>query len=154
MHVLPFAAMKNRGISKVKIEELKELAALMRDYELTRLEMNPEGSIVMERKATEVVSVAEKPVVAAPMQTEKKEALPQGRIIKAPMVGVFYAAASPEAQPFVKVGDVIKKGDVVCIIEAMKLMNEISADIEGEVAEILVQNGQLVEYGEPLFRIK
>jgi acetyl-CoA carboxylase biotin carboxyl carrier protein len=75
-------------------------------------------------------------------------------IIKSPIVGTFYAAPNPEAGPFVKVGDTVKAGQTVCIIEAMKLMNEIEADISGEVARILVENGQPVEYGEPLFALR
>jgi acetyl-CoA carboxylase biotin carboxyl carrier protein len=75
-------------------------------------------------------------------------------IIKSPIVGTFYAAASPEAAPFVRVGDFVDAGQTVCIIEAMKLMNEIEADIAGEVARVLVENGQPVEYGEPLFALR
>lgn len=71
--------------------------------------------------------------------------------IKAPMVGTFYRASAPDAKPFIEVGQAIKEGETVCIIEAMKLMNEIEADISGSVVEILVENGQPVEYGQPLF---
>jgi acetyl-CoA carboxylase biotin carboxyl carrier protein len=74
--------------------------------------------------------------------------------IKSPIVGTFYAGPSPEAGPFVKVGDRVEAGQTVCIIEAMKLMNEIEADISGEVAQVLVENGQPVEYGEPLFELR
>ena len=75
-------------------------------------------------------------------------------LIKSPIVGTFYAAASPEAQPFVRLGDFVEAGQTVCIIEAMKLMNEIEADISGEVTRVLVENGQPVEYGEPLFALR
>src|ERR1700720_4067385 len=75
-------------------------------------------------------------------------------IIKSPIVGTFYAGSSPEAGPFVRVGDFVEAGQTVCIIEAMKLMNEIEADIGGEVARVLVENGQPVEYGEPLFALR
>jgi len=75
-------------------------------------------------------------------------------VIKSPIVGTFYAAPNPEAGPFVKVGDTVEAGQTVCIIEAMKLMNEIEADISGEVARILVENGHPVEYGEPLFALR
>jgi acetyl-CoA carboxylase biotin carboxyl carrier protein len=74
--------------------------------------------------------------------------------IKSPIVGTFYAAPSPEAPPFVKVGDAIQEGKVVCIVEAMKLMNEIEADASGDVVRVLVENGQPVEYGQPLFAIR
>ena len=75
-------------------------------------------------------------------------------IIKSPIVGTFYAGPNPEAGPFVKVGDLVEAGRTVCIVEAMKLMNEIEADISGEVVQILVENGQPVEYGEPLFALR
>ncbi len=74
--------------------------------------------------------------------------------VKSPIVGTFYAAPSPDAQPFVKLGDTVKPGQVLCIIEAMKLMNEIEADVGGEVMRIFAENGQPVEYGEPLFAIR
>ena len=77
----------------------------------------------------------------------------QFKEVKSPMVGVFYAALSPDAAPFVKVGDRVKKGDVICIIEAMKLMNEITADEDGEVVDICVQNGEVVEYGQTLVKL-
>ena len=75
------------------------------------------------------------------------------REIKSPMVGVFYASPSPDAAPFVQVGSKVKKGDVVCIIEAMKLMNELTADMDGEVVDVCVNNGDVVEYGQPLFKL-
>jgi acetyl-CoA carboxylase biotin carboxyl carrier protein len=75
-------------------------------------------------------------------------------VIKSPIVGTFYAAANPESAPFVKVGDAVQAGQTVCIIEAMKLMNEIEADVSGEVARIMVENGHPVEYGEPLFALR
>lgn len=77
-----------------------------------------------------------------------------GNIVKSPLVGTFYAAPSEDAAPFVKVGDKVKKGQVLAIVEAMKLMNDIESDFDGEVVEILVENGQSVEYGQPLFSIK
>lgn len=74
--------------------------------------------------------------------------------ITSPMVGTFYQAPNPDADPYVKVGDKVKKDTVVCIVEAMKLFNEIEAEVEGEIVEVLVKNGQLVEYGQPLFLVK
>ena len=73
--------------------------------------------------------------------------------VKSPLVGVFYAAPAPDAEPFVKVGDRVKKGDVLCIVEAMKLMNEITASHDGEVIDICIQNGSVVEYGQTLFKL-
>ena len=89
------------------------------------------------------------PVAAAPAAP----AQPDGQELKSPMVGTFYRAASPDSKPFVEVGDTVKKGQAVCIIEAMKLMNEIEADHDGVVKAVLVENGQPVEYGEPLLII-
>jgi acetyl-CoA carboxylase biotin carboxyl carrier protein len=91
---------------------------------------------------------------AAPAPAQAAAAPADEHIIKSPIVGTFYAAPSPEAEPFVHVGDFVEAGQTVCIIEAMKLMNEIEADIAGEVARILVENGQPVEYGEPLFALR
>ena len=78
---------------------------------------------------------------------------PEGVIVKAPLVGTFYAAPSEDADPFVSLGDTVKKGQTLAIVEAMKLMNEIESDYSGKIAEIYVENGQAVEYGQPLFRI-
>ena len=75
-------------------------------------------------------------------------------VIRSPMVGTFYRASSPSAEPFVQVGDRVSEHTVVCIVEAMKLMNEIEADVKGEIIEVLTENGHLVEYGQPLFRVK
>ena len=85
---------------------------------------------------------------AAPAQAES------GRVVKSPLAGVFYAAPSPDAAPFVQAGDRVKKGETLCIIEAMKVMNELTADADGEVEAVLAENGQIVEYGQPLFRLK
>ena len=96
--------------------------------------------------------------VPAPAGAETGQSAPVAaageHLIKSPIVGTFYAGASPEAGPFVRVGDFVEAGQTVCIIEAMKLMNEIEADISGEVARIMVENGQPVEYGEPLFALR
>lgn len=88
------------------------------------------------------------PAAAAPPVEE-----PKGHIVKSPMVGTFYRASSPGAKPFVELGQAVKPGDTLCIIEAMKLLNEIEAEVAGTVKEILVENGQAVEYGQPLFVI-
>jgi acetyl-CoA carboxylase biotin carboxyl carrier protein len=98
------------------------------------------------------------PQAAAPAGSEPIQPAPVAaadeHIIKSPIVGTFYAGPSPDAGPFVRVGDFVEAGQTVCIIEAMKLMNEIEADIGGEVARVLVENGQPVEYGEPLFALR
>lgn len=87
---------------------------------------------------------------AAPAETSAAPKAPAGKAIKAPLVGTFYAAPSPDQPPFVQVGDTVKKGDVVLIIESMKLMNEVTSDVDGVVQEILVKNGDAVEYDQPL----
>jgi acetyl-CoA carboxylase biotin carboxyl carrier protein len=91
----------------------------------------------------------EAPAAGAP--ATPAPAVPQGHVVKSPMVGTFYRAPSPGAEPFVQVGDTVKEGQTICIIEAMKLLNEIESDKSGVVKEILVENGQAVEYGQPLF---
>ena len=94
------------------------------------------------------------PAAGEAYAAETADALPAGNIVKSPLVGTFYAAPAEDAEPFVKVGDSVKEGQVLAIVEAMKLMNEIESDFTGTVAEILVENGQAVEYGQPLFVIK
>ncbi|WP_080365774.1 acetyl-CoA carboxylase biotin carboxyl carrier protein, partial [Bordetella pertussis] len=93
------------------------------------------------------------PAAAAAPAAEAAPAAPQGHVVKAPMVGTFYRAPNPGAAPFVDVGQSVKEGDPLCIIEAMKLLNEIEADKAGVIKEILVENGEPVEYGQPLFII-
>ena len=105
---------------------------------------NPAAPVV----AVPAVEVAATPVAAAP------EAAPAGHTVKSPMVGTFYRASSPGAKPFVEIGDTIKEGETICIVEAMKILNEIEADKSGTVTRILVENGQAVEYGQPLFVIE
>ena len=91
---------------------------------------------------------------AQPMEAVAPAAAEQGHTVKSPMVGTFYGAASPGAKPFVSVGDTIKEGETICIVEAMKILNEIEADKSGTVTRILAENGQAVEYGQPLFVIE
>jgi acetyl-CoA carboxylase biotin carboxyl carrier protein len=91
---------------------------------------------------------------AGPAAAETPPPAPTGHIVKSPMVGTFYRSASPGSDPFIEVGSVVKAGDPVCIIEAMKIMNEIEADAAGTIREILCENGQAVEFGQPLFVIE
>lgn len=102
-------------------------------------------------------AASEAPVSGTPADAAaeggKAEHAPSGRIVKSPLVGTFYAAPSEDAEPFVKEGDSVKEGQVLAIVEAMKLMNEIESDFTGTVTEILVENGEAVEYGQPLFVI-
>ena len=103
-----------------------------------------------------VPEVASVPESACKADVIEEEAVLSEKLkeIAAPIVGVFYEAASPEAAPFVKVGDIVSKGQVVGIVEAMKLMNEIESEVDGEIAEILVKNGEAVEFGQPLFKVR
>ncbi|MCZ0754672.1 acetyl-CoA carboxylase biotin carboxyl carrier protein [Anoxybacillus sp. J5B_2022] len=162
----------------LKIQEIRELIRLidqanieefLYEHEGTKVHMKkPNGNVPVEAVVKTVVERAPKVVVPevtapqAPVQEVKQEEPPKQEVVKAdnlhkitsPMVGTFYAAPSPDAPPYVKVGDKVKTDTIVCIIEAMKLFNEIEAEINGEIVEILVQNGQLVEYGQPLFLVK
>ena len=108
----------------------------------------PAPAVAPAAPAAATVSAAE-----APQAAESAEELPAGNVVKSPLVGTFYAAPAEDAEPFVKVGDSVKEGQVLAIVEAMKLMNEIESDFTGTVTEILVENGQAVEFGQPLFVI-
>lgn len=118
--------------------------------------MASQGASVQVAPAAPVATSAPSPSVSEKTATEeeaKKPAVIGGHLVESPIVGTFYAASGPDAEDFVQVGSKVSKGDVLCIIEAMKLMNEIEADKDGEIAEILVANEDGVEYGQPLFRI-
>ena len=138
----------------MKDTEIRKYAELMKELGLTGLEITEENSKVrLERTVTEKETVGILPV----SQVTENPGVRQERdyiSIKSPMVGVFYAAKAENADPYVKVGDMIQKGQTVGLVEAMKLMNEISAEEDGEILEICVTNGQVVEYGTDLFRIR
>ncbi len=141
----------------MEIKEIESLARLMSENGLTAL-CYKEGqvSLKLERKpqAASFQQEAGSPFMPAPVEApEAPQKEKEGTVVASPTVGVFYAAASPESKPFVAVGDRVEKGDTLCIIEAMKLMNEIPAEVSGKIAEVCVGNGQVVEYGQPLFRI-
>ena len=143
--------------------DLESIYALMERFErssLTGLELEQNGTRLKLDKTVAVAAASAAPVAAvstvqtpaAPAaQTETQE---EGEYIKAPLVGTFYAAAGPEAEPFVKVGDQVKKGQTVCILEAMKMMSEIPAPMDCVIEELLVENGSLVGYDAPLFRVR
>ncbi len=142
-------------------EKLKAIAELMKETGLTKIKLkNDDGGVASEIElergaviASAAPASAGQPAASAG-QTEQKAETVDGTPVTAPMVGVFYAAPSPEEEPYVKVGDRVKKGDTLCIIEAMKLMNEITAEQDGEIAAICVEDGNLVEYGQKLFVMK
>lgn len=117
-------------------------------------QMQTQGMTVQMQPALEAGQAAEQAAGSMAEAKEKSGAEAAGNLVKSPLVGTFYAAPSEDAEPFVKVGDTVKKGQVLAIVEAMKLMNEIESEYDGTVAEVLVENAQGVEYGQPLFRIK
>lgn len=131
---------------------LTKLKLNYEDFEI-ELEKNKEKEIVVEG-TTHPVQTTLAPVATAEVTINHTEAQATKQYIKAPMVGTFYTASSPESKAFVAVGDYVKKGDVVCIIEAMKLMNEIEAEVEGTIVEVLVNNEDMVEFDQPLFVVK
>ena len=133
--------------------DIRKYANLMSELGLTGLAVTENDRVVrLERNPA--------PQTAAPVQTVQVGDVPQSAAnedlieISSPMVGVFYAAPAEDADPYVQVGDRVKKGQTLCIVEAMKLMNEIVAETDGQIVEICAQNGQVVDFGCPLFRIK
>lgn len=145
----------------MEYEKIKQLMEDMGNSKLSEINIDfPDGTkISMKKEEKNIVKTIEKQVVAddtkVVIENEEVQEKHQeeGNIIKSPMVGTFYLKPSPNAKPFVEVGQNISKGDTVCIIEAMKLMNEIESEFDGIIKEILVKDGEIVEYGKPLFRI-
>jgi len=149
------------------LRKLKTLIDLVSESNVSELEITEaEGkvrivksgaAVVQQFVATPVqapVAAAAAPVAAPVAELPAPAAVPSGHTVKSPMVGTFYRASSPGAKPFVDVGSQVKEGDTICIIEAMKILNEIEADKSGTVTRILGENGQAVEYGQPLFVIE
>ena len=145
------------------VKKIESLAKLMKETGLTALELSEGETVLKLERKQEVIAAAPVAAVSAPVagpemlgvvsQEEPVQAQKEGTMVLSPTVGVFYASPSPDARPFGEVGDQEKMGDTLCIIEAMKLMNEIPAEVDGTIAEICVGNGQVVEYNQPLFRI-
>jgi acetyl-CoA carboxylase biotin carboxyl carrier protein len=145
------------------LRKLKKLIDLVQESGIAELEIT-EGEEKVKIVKGGVVSISAPPIMAMPAAAPASAPAPaaaaagetrdpgqDGHVVKAPMVGTFYRSPSPDAKVFVEVGQAVKEGDTICIIEAMKLMNEIEADASGVVKAILVENGQPVEYGQPLF---
>jgi acetyl-CoA carboxylase biotin carboxyl carrier protein len=130
------------GIAELEITEGEEKVKIVRGGQV---EVSPSGA-----PAPVAASAVTAPPAAQAAPTPEPPPAPEGHVVKSPMVGTFYRAPSPDAAPFVEIGDTVKAGQTICIIEAMKLMNEIEADQDGVIKAILVENGQPVEYGEPL----
>ena len=135
-------------------EDIRKYAVLMQELGLTGLEVTENDRVVRLERTPAAVAAPQPPeVVRVPTAPAAPPAEP-GVDVCSPMVGVFYAAPAENAEPFVKVGDRVKKGQTLCIVEAMKLMNEIMAEQDGEILEICVENGQVVDYGCRLVRMK
>jgi acetyl-CoA carboxylase biotin carboxyl carrier protein len=152
----------------VNLKEIRELIELMRQTGVSELEIERSGVRVRirtgraggeEPAVTVVHPLAERisqDVVIAKTSVEPGAAPPaeeQGVLVRSPIVGTFYRSASPDGPNYVEVGDVVKKGQILCIVEAMKLMNEIESETDGRILEVLIENARPVEYGQPLFRI-
>ncbi|OUM95120.1 MAG: acetyl-CoA carboxylase, biotin carboxyl carrier protein [Firmicutes bacterium ZCTH02-B6] len=145
----------------MNLESIKELIELISKSAIDEFELEAEGFKVAMRKLSAAVRPAPVTVQAEPAPApaapapaaESKAPAKDDRFVQitAPMVGTFYRAPAPDAEPYVKVGDIVEVGQTLCIIEAMKLMNEIESEVRGRVTEILVENAQPVEYGQPLF---
>ena len=146
-------------------KELREMIKIMNENNLDELEIEKEGLRLKLKKATaqtasslspESIVIEQKGPASRPSAPEAPapEAPSKAIEIKAPMVGTFYRAPSPESPPYVEVGQVIEPGQIICIIEAMKLMNEIKAEVKGKLVEVLVENAEPVEFGQPLFLIE
>ena len=149
---------------KFEIDYIEKLAKIISDNELTEISLEEGDQAITIRKDLAEVVTAAAPVAApapvvcqttvnTPAAEVEKEA-PKGTAITSPMVGTFYAAPSPEAEPFVEVGKTISAGDVVCIVEAMKLMNEIKSEVSGKITQICVKNGDPIEFGQVLMYVE
>ena len=153
----------------MNIKELKDIINLMKENKLTELEIEEEGFKVRLKKSNgnmviqeahpvvqHIPQVIQQVVPPAPAveAAKKDEDDPTIAIVRSPMVGTFYQAPAPNAQPFVNTGQEVNIDDTLCIIEAMKLMNEIKSEVKGKIIDILVTNGQAVEFDQPLFKIK
>ena len=143
----------------MEYEKIKQLIEEMGNSKLTAIDIEfPDGTKIsmkkdkMQEKIIQNTPIVENNTIENQIKEDKNEK--KGNIIKSPMVGTFYLKPSPTAEPYIEIGKEVKTGDVLCIIEAMKLMNEIESEYTGKVTEILVKDGEAVEYGTPLLRIE
>lgn len=148
-------AFNESGVDELSIEE-EGLKLKIKKSQQVNVEVQSSNLVNVPRPQVNIPHVPEK-IAETPVETKKpveKESSENYYEIKSPIVGTFYRSPSPDAEPFVKVGDKVSPGTVLCIIEAMKLMNEIESDVEGKIVKILVDNGKPVEYGQVLFQIE
>ena len=145
------------SVDNMKFEQLVELIQTVSSSNLGEFKYE-EGdfkiSLKKEKGEVRLAEQSESVPARASEQPQDSSEKKSGNVIKSPLVGTFYNASSPDAAPFVQAGDTVKKGQVLGIIEAMKLMNEIESEVDGVIAEVLVKNGEMVDYGKPLFRVK
>ena len=148
---------------KLETEYIEKLARIINDNGLTEISIDDgDQAITIRKDVPEIVNVSPSiptsanatAAVSAVATEEVVKPAPKGKVITSPMVGTFYASSSPETEPFVEVGSEVKEGDVVCIIEAMKLMNEIKSDHAGKITQICVKNGDPIEYGQVLMYLE
>ena len=144
------------GIAELEITEGDGKVRIVKSPQQVAMGYAPMNPVAMAPEAPRAMQAAEPPAAPpAPVAVAPAEpAAPSGHVLKSPMVGTFYRSANPNSSSFVEIGSQVKEGDTLCIVEAMKLMNEIEADHAGTVKAILVENGQPVEYGQPLFIIE
>ncbi|RHT94006.1 acetyl-CoA carboxylase biotin carboxyl carrier protein [Clostridium sp. AM27-31LB] len=170
------------GGNKMKFDEVKELIAIFEKSDMGEMEIKLDGdSVHLGRNASfsvgnsetetvkTVIAGAESGMVSAAQtngavsndtdinqtaDVEKESVSADDKLVTAPIVGTYYQSQAPDKPPFVKVGDTVAKGDVVCIIEAMKFMNEVVSEVSGKIVEVLVEDGEFVEFGQPLFRVQ
>ena len=152
----------------MKFDEIKELIRIFGKSKLDKIQIKQKDFEIEMEKGGEVVTVAAAPqaVASAPAQAaapaptveektkQESEKKIEGEVITSPMVGTLYSSPSPDSPPFVKVGDTVRRGDVLCILEAMKIMNELEAEYDCKILDILAENGEAVEYGKPLFVVE
>ncbi len=157
----------------MELEDIFRLIDAVNSSKITEIEIEREGfrlkikkekELVVQQAPTQTVPSTALPAPEVPQIVEEKaddtpeeaeeEFPPHLEVIRSPIVGTFYRAPSPDAPPYVEEGDIVEKGQVLCIVEAMKIMNEIESDVKGRIVKILVENGQPVEYGQPLFLIE
>jgi acetyl-CoA carboxylase biotin carboxyl carrier protein len=145
----------------MNIKEIKEMINLMNENGLVELEIEKDGTRIKLRKTgsgqegfSGPIVVERQKVSEAPLKEPAEKTSVKTTEIKSPMVGTFYRAPAPEAPPYVEAGQIIESGQVICVIEAMKLMNEIKSEVKGKILEILVDNAEPVEFGQPMFLIE